>query len=100
MIPILIILLCVCEQVYYFRQGHEAYVEMAKKNKIFSINPKKQPWHKLELRVSLQLKLILTCRESPHFSSVSAHLWLEKGSEKFPAVVECGKGKVCIKIAV
>lgn len=38
-------------QVYYFRQGHEAYVEMAKQKKIYSINPKKQPWHKMELRV-------------------------------------------------
>lgn len=38
-------------KVYYFRQGHEAYVVMAKKNKIYSINPKKQPWHKMELRV-------------------------------------------------
>lgn len=41
----------VCLQVYYFRQGHEAYVEMAKQKKIYSINPKKQPWHKMELRV-------------------------------------------------
>lgn len=40
-----------CVQVYYFRQGHEAYVEMAKQKKIYSINPKKQPWHKMELRV-------------------------------------------------
>lgn len=38
-------------QLYYFRQGHEAYVEMAKQKKIYSINPKKQPWHKMELRV-------------------------------------------------
>lgn len=43
--------MCVCVQVYYFRQGHEAYVEMAKQKKIYSINPKKQPWHKMELRV-------------------------------------------------
>ncbi len=44
-------LMCVFVQVYYFRQGHEAYVEMAKQKKIYSINPKKQPWHKMELRV-------------------------------------------------
>lgn len=42
---------CVCVQLYYFRQGHEAYVEMARQKKIYSINPKKQPWHKMELRV-------------------------------------------------
>ncbi|CAM4677711.1 unnamed protein product [Leuciscus chuanchicus] len=46
------------DEVYYFRQGHEAYVEMAKKNKIFSINPKKQPWHKLELREQELLKVV------------------------------------------
>lgn len=46
---------CVCVQVYYFRQGHEAYVEMAKQKKIYSINPKKQPWHKMELRVGNSL---------------------------------------------
>lgn len=45
----------VCVQVYYFRQGHEAYVEMAKTKKIFSINPKKQPWHKMELRVRTKI---------------------------------------------
>ncbi|KAK7817115.1 hypothetical protein U0070_001827 [Myodes glareolus] len=39
------------DEVYYFRQGHEAYIEMARKNKIYSINPKKQPWHKMELRI-------------------------------------------------
>ncbi|TRY87016.1 hypothetical protein DNTS_009121, partial [Danionella cerebrum] len=53
------ILSCLCtKQVYYFRQGHEAYVEMAKKNKILSINPKKQPWHKLELREQELLKIV------------------------------------------
>ncbi|KAG9269785.1 PH-interacting protein isoform X2 [Astyanax mexicanus] len=46
------------DEVYYFRQGHEAYVEMAKKDKIFSINPKKQPWHKMELREQELLKIV------------------------------------------
>ncbi|XP_076874728.1 PH-interacting protein isoform X2 [Brachyhypopomus gauderio] len=46
------------DEVYYFRQGHEAYVEMAKKNKIFSINPKKQPWHKMELREQELVKIV------------------------------------------
>ncbi|XP_066526500.1 PH-interacting protein isoform X2 [Hoplias malabaricus] len=46
------------DEVYYFRQGHEAYVEMAKKNKIFSINPKKQAWHKMELREQELLKIV------------------------------------------
>ncbi|XP_030641693.1 PH-interacting protein [Chanos chanos] len=46
------------DEVYYFRQGHEAYVEMAKRNKIFSINPKKQPWHKMELREQELMKIV------------------------------------------
>lgn len=46
------------DEVYYFRQGHEAYVEMAKQKKIFSINPKKQPWHKMELREQELLKIV------------------------------------------
>ena len=49
-------LLHVCVQIYYFRQGHEAYVEMARQKKIFSINAKKQPWHKMELRVRNSLR--------------------------------------------
>uniref|UniRef100_A0AAY4C4D3 Bromo domain-containing protein n=1 Tax=Denticeps clupeoides TaxID=299321 RepID=A0AAY4C4D3_9TELE len=46
------------DEVYYFRQGHEAYVEMAKTNRIFSINPKKQPWHKMELREQELMKIV------------------------------------------
>uniref|UniRef100_A0A8C6SKH5 Pleckstrin homology domain interacting protein n=1 Tax=Neogobius melanostomus TaxID=47308 RepID=A0A8C6SKH5_9GOBI len=46
------------DELYYFRQGHEAYVEMAKQKKIFSINPKKQPWHKMELREQELLKIV------------------------------------------
>lgn len=46
------------DEVYYFRQGHEAYVEMARKNKIYNINPKKQPWHKMELREQELMKIV------------------------------------------
>lgn len=49
--PCICVCVFVCVKVYYFRQGHEAYVGMAKQKKIYSINPKKQPWHKMELRV-------------------------------------------------
>lgn len=62
-------LMYVCVQVYYFRQGHEAYVEMAKQKKIYSINPKKQPWHKMELRVKNSLtKMDLGLSEERHVS--------------------------------
>ncbi|XP_064872686.1 PH-interacting protein [Oncorhynchus nerka] len=46
------------DEVYYFRQGHEAYVEMTKQNQIYSINPKKQPWHKMELREQELVKIV------------------------------------------
>uniref|UniRef100_A0A8D3BYW9 PH-interacting protein n=1 Tax=Scophthalmus maximus TaxID=52904 RepID=A0A8D3BYW9_SCOMX len=46
------------DELYYFRQGHEAYVEMAKQKKIYSINPKKQPWHKMELREQELMKIV------------------------------------------
>ncbi|XP_078504227.1 PH-interacting protein isoform X2 [Lissotriton helveticus] len=46
------------DEVYYFRQGHEAYVEMAKKNKIYRINSKKQPWHKMDLRDQELMKIV------------------------------------------
>uniref|UniRef100_A0A8C7DKF7 Pleckstrin homology domain interacting protein n=1 Tax=Oncorhynchus kisutch TaxID=8019 RepID=A0A8C7DKF7_ONCKI len=48
----------VLSRFYYFRQGHEAYVEMTKQNQIYSINPKKQPWHKMELREQELVKIV------------------------------------------
>ncbi|XP_078068576.1 PH-interacting protein isoform X3 [Mustelus asterias] len=46
------------DEVYYFRQGHEAYVEMAKKLKLFRINTKKQAWHKMDLREQELVKIV------------------------------------------
>ncbi|KAK5880368.1 hypothetical protein CesoFtcFv8_023403 [Champsocephalus esox] len=46
------------DELYYFRQGHEAYVEMARQKKIYSINPKKQPWQKMELREQELVKIV------------------------------------------
>lgn len=42
---------CVCGQVIYFRQGHEAYVDAVSRNDLYPINLDKQPWKKTELRV-------------------------------------------------
>ena len=39
-------------QLIYFRQGHQAYVRAVRRAKAYSINPQKQPWNKLNLRVS------------------------------------------------
>ncbi|XP_066508163.1 bromodomain and WD repeat-containing protein 3-like isoform X1 [Hoplias malabaricus] len=38
------------DEVVYFRQGHEAYVDAVCRNNLYPINPDKQPWKKIELR--------------------------------------------------
>ncbi|XP_051934298.1 bromodomain and WD repeat-containing protein 3 [Hippocampus zosterae] len=38
------------DEVIYFRQGHEAYVEAVRRNDLYPINLDKQPWKKMELR--------------------------------------------------
>lgn len=39
-------------QLIYFKQGHQAYVRAVRRAKAYSINPQKQPWNRLDLRVS------------------------------------------------
>lgn len=39
-------------QLIYFKQGHQAYVRAVRRAKVYSINPQKQPWNRLDLRVS------------------------------------------------
>uniref|UniRef100_A0AAQ5Z218 Bromo domain-containing protein n=1 Tax=Amphiprion ocellaris TaxID=80972 RepID=A0AAQ5Z218_AMPOC len=38
------------DEVIYFRQGHEAYVEAVSRSELYPINLEKQPWRKMELR--------------------------------------------------
>ncbi|XP_051521574.1 bromodomain and WD repeat-containing protein 3-like isoform X7 [Myxocyprinus asiaticus] len=38
------------DEVIYFRQGHEAYVDAVCRNNLYPINLDKQPWKKMELR--------------------------------------------------
>ncbi|XP_062241263.1 bromodomain and WD repeat-containing protein 3 isoform X1 [Platichthys flesus] len=38
------------DEVIYFRQGHEAYVEAVSRSEQYPINLDKQPWKKMELR--------------------------------------------------
>uniref|UniRef100_A0A673LRE3 Bromodomain and WD repeat-containing protein 3-like n=1 Tax=Sinocyclocheilus rhinocerous TaxID=307959 RepID=A0A673LRE3_9TELE len=38
------------DEVIYFRQGHEAYVDAACRTNLYPINPDRQPWKKMELR--------------------------------------------------
>uniref|UniRef100_A0A669EPS6 Bromodomain and WD repeat domain containing 1 n=1 Tax=Oreochromis niloticus TaxID=8128 RepID=A0A669EPS6_ORENI len=38
------------DEVIYFRQGHEAYVEAVSRSELYHINLEKQPWKRMELR--------------------------------------------------
>ncbi|KAM9734018.1 bromodomain and WD repeat-containing protein 3 [Menidia menidia] len=38
------------DEVIYFRQGHEAYVDAVSRSELYPINLEKQPWRKMELR--------------------------------------------------
>uniref|UniRef100_A0A8C2X6Z8 Bromodomain and WD repeat domain containing 1 n=1 Tax=Cyclopterus lumpus TaxID=8103 RepID=A0A8C2X6Z8_CYCLU len=38
------------DEVIYFRQGHEAYVDAVNRSELYTINLDKQPWKKMELR--------------------------------------------------
>ncbi|KAI4883177.1 hypothetical protein NFI96_033131, partial [Prochilodus magdalenae] len=38
------------DEVIYFRQGHEAYVEAVCRSNLYPINLEKQPWRKMDLR--------------------------------------------------
>nr|XP_023669495.1 bromodomain and WD repeat-containing protein 3-like isoform X2 [Paramormyrops kingsleyae] len=38
------------DEVIYFRQGHEAYVEAVRRSNLYAINLDKQPWKKMQLR--------------------------------------------------
>lgn len=39
------------DDIVYFRQGHELYVQAVKRNRIYDIYMRSQPWRKLNLRV-------------------------------------------------
>ncbi|XP_074069963.1 bromodomain and WD repeat-containing protein 1 isoform X2 [Macrotis lagotis] len=46
------------DEVIYFRQGHEAYVEAVRRNKIYELNPCKEPWKKMDLRDQELVKIV------------------------------------------
>ncbi|XP_043363165.1 bromodomain and WD repeat-containing protein 1 isoform X2 [Dermochelys coriacea] len=46
------------DEVIYFRQGHEAYIEAVKKNNIYELNPHKEPWRKMVLRDQELVKIV------------------------------------------
>ncbi len=47
------------DEIMYFRQGHELYLNAVKLKKVYEVNPKNnQPWHKIpNLRVSQSVLL-------------------------------------------
>ncbi|XP_006886837.1 PREDICTED: bromodomain and WD repeat-containing protein 1-like [Elephantulus edwardii] len=46
------------DEVIYFRQGHEAYIEAVRRNKIYELNPNKEPWRKMDLRDQELVKIV------------------------------------------
>ncbi|KAK2507744.1 hypothetical protein MC885_000988, partial [Smutsia gigantea] len=46
------------DEVIYFRQGHEAYIEAVRRNNIYELNPNKEPWRKMDLRDQELVKII------------------------------------------
>ncbi|XP_060626304.2 bromodomain and WD repeat-containing protein 1 isoform X2 [Anolis sagrei] len=46
------------DEVIYFRQGHESYLEAVRKNNIYQLNPHKEPWRKIVLREQELVKIV------------------------------------------
>ncbi|XP_067401337.1 bromodomain and WD repeat-containing protein 1-like [Emydura macquarii macquarii] len=46
------------DEIIYFRQGHEAYIEAVRKNDIYELNPHKEPWRKMVLRDQELVKIV------------------------------------------
>ncbi|XP_058517601.1 bromodomain and WD repeat-containing protein 1 [Ochotona princeps] len=46
------------DEVIYFRQGHEAYIEAVRRSNIYELNPSKEPWRKMDLRDQELVKIV------------------------------------------
>ncbi|KAM6162069.1 bromodomain and WD repeat-containing protein 1 [Erethizon dorsatum] len=46
------------DEVIYFRQGHEAYIDAVRRNNIYELNPNKEPWRKMDLRDQELVKVV------------------------------------------
>ncbi|XP_075398401.1 bromodomain and WD repeat-containing protein 1 isoform X2 [Tenrec ecaudatus] len=46
------------DEVIYFRQGHEAYIEAVRRNNIYELNHNKEPWRKIDLRDQELVKIV------------------------------------------
>lgn len=41
------------DEIVYFRQGHQLYVDAVQSKKVYEVNPKDLPWNKADLKVCL-----------------------------------------------
>ncbi|XP_051006254.1 bromodomain and WD repeat-containing protein 1 [Acomys russatus] len=46
------------DEVIYFRQGHEAYIEAVRRNNVYELNPNKEPWRRMDLRDQELVKIV------------------------------------------
>ncbi|XP_044940428.1 bromodomain and WD repeat-containing protein 1 isoform X1 [Mustela putorius furo] len=46
------------DEVIYFRQGHEAYIEAVRRSNIYELKPNKEPWRKMDLRDQELVKIV------------------------------------------
>lgn len=60
-------------QLIYFKQGHQAYVRAVRRAKAYTINPQKQPWNRLNLRVSHSFVLILESKPLLEETGIDGH---------------------------
>lgn len=105
---------CICDhgppllhQLIYFKQGHQAYVRAVRRAKAYSINPQKQPWNRLDLRVSQVLFftwLITTYQTTSQMSHSNKHscsfilsltfLWVFSFTPSGPGICEGGWNQI------
>nr|XP_020645039.1 bromodomain and WD repeat-containing protein 1 isoform X1 [Pogona vitticeps] len=81
------------DEVIYFRQGHEAYIEAVRKNCIYKLNPHKEPWKKIVLREQELVKIVgiryevgpptLCCLKLTLMDHVTGHLQDKSFSIKY-----------------
>lgn len=39
------------DEIVYFKQGHQLYVDAVQSKKVYEVNPKDLPWNKADLKV-------------------------------------------------
>lgn len=44
------------DEVVYFRQGHQAYIDAIRRKKVYDLGPRSEPWAKINLRVNTKFR--------------------------------------------